>query len=167
MTARSRTPATAPHSLPETAACPGCRTAGGISPEVRMIEIGGPATRLCDGVPRRQFLQIGALGSLGLSLPGLVRAEAAAPPAKRREISCILLWLQGGPSQIDTFDPKPEAPADIRGPFGPLETNVAGIRIADVFPRLARRADRFALLRSVYHPVPAHIVGHQWMLCGA
>jgi hypothetical protein len=131
-----------------------------------MIEIGGPASRLCDGLPRRRFLEIGALGCFGLSLSGLLRAEAAVPAAKRRQTSCIVLWLQGGPSQIDTFDPKPEAPPEIRGPFGALETNVSGIRIADVFPRLARRAHHYALLRSVHHPVPAHIVGHQYMLCG-
>jgi uncharacterized protein DUF1501 len=132
-----------------------------------MIDIHGSASRMCDGVRRREFLKIGSLGSLGLSLPGLLRAEAAVPPARRREISCILLWLQGGPSQIDTFDPKPDAPSEVRGPFGPLETNVPGIRIADVFPRLARHADKYALLRSVHLPGGVHITGHQWMLCGA
>ena len=132
-----------------------------------MIDILGPAAHLCDGVRRRQFLKIGSLGCLGLTLPDLFRAEAAAAARPERPKSCILLWLQGGPSQIDTFDPKPEAPAEIRGPFRPLNTNVAGIRIADVFPRLARRAHHYALLRSIYHPVPAHIVGHQYMLCGA
>lgn len=130
-----------------------------------MIDIHGPATRLCDGIRRRRFLKIGALGYLGLSLPQLLRAEAANPQ-RTPASSCILLWLQGGPSQIDTFDPKPDAPPEIRGPFGVLETNVSGIRIADVFPKLARRAHRYALLRSVHHPVPAHIVGHQYMLCG-
>jgi hypothetical protein len=131
-----------------------------------MIDIGGPSVRLCDGIRRRRFLKIGALGYFGLSLPQLLRADAAPKTAGRRSQAAILLWLQGGPSQIDTFDPKPDAPAAIRGPFAPIATNVAGIRIAEVFPRLARRADRFALLRSVTHPVPAHIVGHQYMLCG-
>ncbi len=131
-----------------------------------MIDVYGPPSHLCDGVRRRQFLKIGSLGCLGLTLPGLMRAEAAAPASERRQTSCILLWLQGGPSQIDTFDPKPDAPSEIRGPFRPLETNVSGIRVADVFPRLARQADKYALLRSVHHPSPAHIVGHQYMLCG-
>ncbi len=130
-----------------------------------MIDIHGPAARFCDGVRRRRFLQIGALGAFGLHLPGLLRAEAAAA-APRRDRACILLWLQGGPSQIDTFDPKPDAPAEIRGPFEPLETNVPGIRIADVFPRLARRAHHYALLRSVHAPSALHIMGHQFMLCG-
>jgi hypothetical protein len=131
-----------------------------------MIDVHGPAVRLCDGIRRRDFLRIGALGYFGLTLPQLMRAEAAMPPTKRREAACILLWLQGGPSQIDTFDPKPEAVAEVRGPFRAIETNVSGIRIAEVFPGLARRADRYALLRSVHHPVPAHIIGHQYMLCG-
>lgn len=130
-----------------------------------MLDIYGPSTRLCDGLHRRRFLQVGSLGSLGLTLPGLLRAEAATP-GRRKHQACILLWLQGGPSQIDTWDPKPDAPKEIRGPFKPIETNVSGIRIAEVFPHLARRADKYALLRSVYHPVPAHIVGHQYMLCG-
>lgn len=129
-----------------------------------MLDILGPRARLCDGISRRRFLQLGSLGGLGLSLPQLLAAEAASPP--RRTLSCILLWLQGGPSQIDTFDPKPDAPAEIRGPFGALETSVSGVRIADQFPRLARRAHRYALLRSVHHPQAAHIVGHQYMLCG-
>src|SRR5437667_7545203 len=114
-----------------------------------MIDIGGPAARLCDG-SRRRFLRIGALGYFGLTLPQALRAEASsASPARRarRPTSCILLWLQGGPSQIDTFDPKPDAPAEIRGPYQPIETNVSGIRITEVFPRLARRADKYALLR--------------------
>jgi len=132
-----------------------------------MLDILGPATRMCDGIRRRRFLQIGSLGAFGLTLPQLLGAEARAEPEARRERSCILLWLQGGPSQIDTFDPKPDAPGEIRGPFSPLETNVSGIRIADVFPRLARRADRYALLRSVHAPQALHIMGHQYMLAGA
>lgn len=129
-----------------------------------MFEIGGPPVRLCDGVTRRRFLQVGSLGPLGLSLPALMAPAAAARPSTAD--SCILLWLQGGPSQIDTFDPKPDAPAEIRGPFQPIETNVSGIRIAEVFPQLARQAHRYTLLRSVHHPNPGHIIGHQFMLCG-
>ncbi|MGV3724015.1 MAG: DUF1501 domain-containing protein [Actinomycetota bacterium] len=129
-----------------------------------MINILGPGSRLCDGVRRRTFLQAGALGAFGLTLPHALSADAAE--RARRRTSCILIWLQGGPSQIDTFDPKPDAPEDVRGPFRPIETNVSGIRIAEVFPKLARRADKFALLRSVHHPQPAHIVGHQYMLAG-
>lgn len=131
-----------------------------------MIDIQGPATRLCDRATRRGFLKVGGLGTFGLSLPSLLRAEAATPAAREKPTSCILLWLQGGPSQIDTFDPKPDAPSEIRGPFRPIETNVSGIRIAEVFPRLARQADKFALLRSVTLPGGIHIIGHQYMQCG-
>ncbi len=131
-----------------------------------MIDIGGPGARLCDGVRRREFLKIGSAGALGLSLPQVLAAEAALPAERRREMSCILLWLQGGPSQHETWDPKPDAPEEIRGPFGAVETNVKGLRISEVFPRLARRAHHYAVLRSVHHPQPAHITGHQWMLCG-
>lgn len=130
-----------------------------------MIDIHGLTTRLCDGIQRRDFLKIGALGYLGLSLPQALAADKQNP--RKRQMSCILLWLQGGPSQHDTFDPKPEAPAEIRGPFKPISTNVPGIQIAEVFPKIARHADKFALLRSVFYPgAGVHIVGHQHMLCG-
>lgn len=132
-----------------------------------MIDILGEGAQTCAGVRRRDFLKIGTLGAFGLTLPHLLRAEAAAAIAPRAPAkACILFWLQGGPSQIDTFDPKPEAVSEVRGPFRPIPTNIPGIRIAEVFPRLARHADKYALLRSVHHPVPAHIVGHQYMLCG-
>lgn len=130
-----------------------------------MINIGGPPVRLCDGVTRRRFLQVGAIGQLGLALPQLL-APRAAGAAEPRADACILLWLQGGPSQIETFDPKPDAPPEIRGPFRPIETNVGGIQIAEIFPLLARQAHHYALIRSVHHPNPSHIVGHQYMLCG-
>ncbi len=130
-----------------------------------MIEIRGPAATLCDGMARRAFLSVGALGAFGLSLPGLYAAEAAGKPRRRK--SCILIWLQGGPSQIDTFDPKPDAPSDIRGPFDAIETNVSGVRISELFPRLARQADQYALLRSVTAPSALHIMGHQFLLCGS
>ncbi len=131
-----------------------------------MIDIGGPITRCCDGVNRRTFLQVGSLGALGLTLPQALRAEAAEQEVPTRAKACILLWLQGGPPQHETWDPKPDAPSEVRGPFSPIETNVSGIRISEVFPKLARQADKYALLRSVHHPSPAHIVGHQYMLCG-
>ena len=81
----------------------------------------------CEGFYRRDFLKIGALGYFGLSLPALLQAQSANAMASR-EKSCILLWLGGGPSHVDTFDPKPEAPAEIRGEFNTIETNANGIR---------------------------------------
>ncbi len=133
-----------------------------------MLDIYQPSRRLCDGLPRRDFLKIGALGAFGLSLADLWRAEASVSrPVAGPEKSCILLWLQGGPSQIDTFDPKPEQPAEIRGPFEAIETNVSGIRVTEPFPKLARCAHHYALIRSVHHPLADHgRNGHQWMLCG-
>lgn len=134
-----------------------------------MLHIHQRPRRLCDGIARRQFLSVGSLSYFGLSLPDLWRSEAAAAssPGRAKARSCILFWLQGGPSQIDTFDPKPDAPAEIRGPFEAIATNVSGIRIAEPFPRLARLADQYALLRSVSHPVAEHGQrGHEWMLCG-
>ena len=90
-----------------------------------MLTIYQRSRRLCDGVARRDFLQIGGLGCFGLSLADVWRAAEASEarsPAGRAK-SCILFWLQGGPSQIDTFDPKPEAPSEIRGPFEAIATN--------------------------------------------
>src|SRR3954465_11343496 len=77
----------------------------------------------CDGISRRDLLRVGGLTALGLTLPGLLKARAETAP--KRETSCILLWMGGGPSHIDTFDPKPDAPVDIRGSFKTIPTNVA------------------------------------------
>src|SRR6266436_3523817 len=93
----------------------------------------------CDGLHRRDFLHAGALAGLGLTLPAfLARAEGAEP-----DVNCIMLFLVGGPSQIDTWDPKPDAPAEVRGPFRPIATNVPGMRISEIFPRMARHADKY------------------------
>src|SRR5439155_20019361 len=83
------------------------------------------------------------------------------------ELSCLLLFLVGGPSHLDTFDPKPNAPSNIRGPFSPIPTNVPGIQICEHLPLMARRADRFAIVRSVHHTsAPIHETGHQLMQTG-
>lgn len=120
----------------------------------------------CDGYTRRDFLHAGALPLLGLGLP---QAEAAAKAAgsDAGDMNCILLFLVGGPSQIDTFDPKPDAPAEIRGPFKPINTNVPGVQISEIFPRLARMMDKVALGRSIYHQATAvHDTGYQMMQTG-
>src|SRR5262249_21958776 len=112
---------------------------------------GKKGVRMCDGLTRRDFLRVGALsaGGVGLSLAdlGALQGGAGAP----RELSCILLFLVGGPSQLDTWDLKPDAPDTIRGPFQPIRTNVPGIDICEHFPQMARRADRYAIIRSVHH----------------
>jgi hypothetical protein len=119
----------------------------------------------CDGLTRRDFLRVGAAtaGAVSLALPDLVHANAA----RSDELSCILLFLVGGPSHLDTFDPKPNAPANVRGPFRPIATSVPGVQICEHLPLMARRADRFALVRSVHHTsAPIHETGHQWMQTG-
>lgn len=122
----------------------------------------------CDGVTRRDFLQVGALGAVGLSLTDLMAAQAAgalAPAARER--SAIMIFNLGAPSQLDTWDMKPEAPAEIRGPFQPIATNVPGIQISEILPQMARHADKFSLVRSCYHTAAAvHDTGHQMMQTG-
>jgi uncharacterized protein (DUF1501 family) len=121
---------------------------------------------LCDGLTRRDFLHAGALAGLGLTLPGFLAAKAAGA-AQDRDVNCIMLFLLGGPSQIDTWDPKPDAPEEVRGPFKPIATSVTGMRISEIFPRMAQQADRFSLIRSVYHTATAvHDTGHQMMQTG-
>src|SRR6516162_147469 len=99
-----------------------------------MLTLRARGARLCDGLTRRDVLQVGSLGLLGLSLPGLRRAAAGTPAPGRRARSCILLFLMGGPPQHSTWDPKPDAPAEIRGQFGPIATTVPGIQICELMP---------------------------------
>jgi uncharacterized protein (DUF1501 family) len=120
----------------------------------------------CDGFSRRDFLHAGSLTALGLTLP-MFLAQKAAGAAADRDVNCIMLFLVGGPSQIDTFDPKPKAPAEVRGPFRPIDTKVPGIQISEIFPKVARHTDKFSLIRSVYHTATAvHDTGHQMMQTG-
>ncbi|MDB5313702.1 MAG: hypothetical protein JWO38_7904 [Gemmataceae bacterium] len=129
------------------------------------LDANRPVT-FCDGLSRRDFLHAGAISPLGLTLSAFERAKAAAA-VKDGDVNCIMLFLVGGPSQIDTFDPKPKAPAEIRGPFSPIRTNVPGIEISEIFPKLATHADKFSLIRSVYHTAAAvHDTGHQQMQTG-
>ncbi len=111
---------------------------------------------------RRTFLAAGALG--GLSLAGYLRLAAAAPPATSR--SGILVFLQGGPSHQDTFDLKPQAPAEYRGEFGPIATRAPGVEICQHLPRLAACADKFAVLRGISHNLAAHDLGTRYVLTG-
>ncbi len=122
----------------------------------------------CDGyrrLPRREFLRVGALAGMGFSLADLLRLEAASA-APRRQMSCILLWLRGGPSSIDMWDLKPEAPAEIRGPFRPIKTNVAGIEVSEHLPLCAKIADRYLLVRSVTQNRDDHEGGSHYMATG-
>src|SRR5262245_4925867 len=106
-----------------------------------MLDILGGASRLCDVVTRRQFPCVAGLGLLGLSLGDLFALRKAGTASPEKEISVIILWLSGGASHLDTFDPKPDAPADVRGEFQPIETNVSGIRFAETLPLTAKHAE--------------------------
>jgi hypothetical protein len=124
--------------------------------------------RFCDGLTRRDFLRVGALaaGSVGLSLADAARLQAAGA-TRRTDINCIILFLVGAPSHLDTWDLKPGAPDNIRGPFRPIQTKIPGVQIGEHFPQMARMADRYALIRSVYHrAAPIHETGHQMMQTG-
>jgi uncharacterized protein DUF1501 len=107
---------------------------------------------------RRQLLVAGAAG--WLSLPGLLRASP------RREKSCIFIYQYGGLSQLDSWDPKPNAPEDLRGPYKPIPTAVPGFRVGELMPQLARRADKFAVIRSMSHTQPVHDVANRMLLAG-
>src|SRR3954452_24796559 len=107
-----------------------------------MWTVRGRSRRLCDGSSRRDFLRVGAIAGLGLDLPGLIQSAGATPQARSstfgRATRCILLFPFGGPPQLDTFDPKPNAPMGCRGELRPIATSVPGIQVSELFPRLAR-----------------------------
>ncbi len=115
---------------------------------------------------RRQFLRAGFLGLGGLSLGDLLHRESIAATASGRKKSVILFFLHGGPSHLETYDLKPHATAEIRGPFNPIATNVPGLEISEFFPLQAQRADRFTLIRSVTHDEADHFAGHRRFLSG-
>jgi len=122
----------------------------------------------CDGLRRRDFLHAGCLSFLGLGLPQVLGLQAqGAVDDDKKDVNCIHLMLVGGPSQLDTWDPKPNAPIEIRGPYKAIRTNVPGIEISENFPRMAKHADKYALIRSLYHTAAAvHDTGHQMMQTG-
>jgi hypothetical protein len=134
-----------------------------------MLKITGKGSiTTCDGITRRDFLQVGTLGAIGLSLSRLAELQAlGAAPAGSDERSCIMIFNLGAPSQIDCWDMKPDAPAEIRGPFKPIRTSSPDIQISEMFPLHAKLADKFSLVRSCYHTAAAvHDTGHQMMQTG-
>ncbi len=144
---------------------------------MRAITQGGHADQ---GRPRessrRSLLRIGSLGALGLTLPGLLRAEAkssALETSRSRRVtpkatiqSCILIFYYGGPSHLDTWDMKPLAPREVRGLFGSISTTVPGLRVSEHMPRTARVMDRLTILRSMHHPMTNHNAAAFTTLCG-
>src|SRR5262249_50720542 len=144
----------------------------GILEYLIMLPLYGAGSRLCDGVTRREMLRLGGLGALGLALPQLLQARQAPTAAARRAggfgqaRSCIVLFLMGGPPQHSTWDPKPDAPANVRGAFGPIATRVPGIRVCELMPRLAHWTDRLAILRAVSTGDNAHSSSGYYMMTG-
>ena len=112
-------------------------------------------SRFCDGIKRRNFLQLGAAGAfgMGVSLPQLLQSQALGHDQNRtiKDVSLIVVFLQGGLSTIDTWDMKPEAPTEFRGEFSPISTAVPGIQICEHLPQIAKHQDKFSLVRSFGH----------------
>lgn len=134
-----------------------------------MLSILGNNVRLCDGITRREMLRIGGLAFTGLAWSDLLRAQETPRPRNTRRASakaCIVVFNYGGPSHIDTFDLKPDAPAEIRGEFRPVATRVAGTQISEHLPRLARLADKYSIIRSVHHRDNDHAIGAYLALTG-
>jgi len=123
--------------------------------------------RYCDGLSRRSFVRTGLAGMAGLGLGDLFRAKAAAAQqGSNKETSLILNWLDGGPSHMDTYDPKPQAPAEYRGIWSPIDTNVPGFQVSEMFPLQAQIADKYSIIRSMHHDAGDHFTGGHWMLTG-
>lgn len=135
-----------------------------------MLNLTMDQIRLCDGIGRRDMLRIGGLSMFGLNLPhwlaGRARAAEAGGPAVK-DVSCILLWMGGGPSNIDTFDMKPDAPPEIRGEFRPIASNLPGLSVCEHLPLMSRQMDKVCLIRSVSHTESGdHTAAHHYMLSG-
>jgi hypothetical protein len=132
-----------------------------------MFTLRGGGARLCDGWTRRDMLHLGGVGALGLTLPGLLstrNVNAAMDGGKAK--ACIVLFLMGGPPQHSTWDPKPNTPAEIRGEFKPIATNVPGIQVCELMPRLARHADKLCILRAISTNDNAHSSSGYYMMTG-
>jgi len=129
---------------------------------------GRGSTHNCNGTSRRDFLQVGTLGAIGLSLPHLMAAQAQGKVKEGHDNkSCIMIFNLGAPSQVDLFDMKPEAPAEIRGPFKPINTVADGVEISEILPEHAKIADKFSLVRSAHHTGAAvHDSGWQMLQTG-
>jgi hypothetical protein len=131
------------------------------------IDTGGTG-RYCDGLSRRHFLQLGVAGMASIGMAGVARAvQGGNPDAKpKKDTSVILLWLDGGPGHMDMYDMKPDAPAEYRGLWKPIRTNVPGIEITELFPLQAKIADKFSIVRSLHHDDGDHFGGAHRMLTG-
>lgn len=127
------------------------------------------AVKRCDGMNRRDFLRVGGLVALGLGLGDffhLQRAFASNSPLTAKAKSCILIWLDGGPSHLETFDPKPNAPQEVRGPLSTIATNLTGVRISECMEQTAKIMDKVAVIRSMTSPLGEHSLGTQYLMTG-
>ncbi|MCA9117902.1 MAG: DUF1501 domain-containing protein, partial [Planctomycetaceae bacterium] len=133
-----------------------------------MLRLTGRATaQTCDGLTRRDFLEAGSLGAVGLSLAQMKQLEAAQQSAPDNDRAAIMIFNLGAPSQQDLFDPKPAAPAEIRGPFKDIATASGEFRLTEVLPLHAKHADKFSVVRACHHTAAAvHDTGHQMMQTG-
>lgn len=138
-----------------------------------MLNLLPGTVRTCEGVARRNFLQIGALAGLGISLPNVLARQAQAKNSAGRQrpqissdTNCILIWTQGGTSHHDTFDPKPQAPVSVKGEFGVIDTAVPGVQFTEILPRMAQELGRFGLLRSWNPMNGSHGIADQHVLSG-
>ena len=127
--------------------------------------------RRCDGVARREVLRLGGLSAFGLGLGSFFRLQNAAHAEQQRTAtkkikSCILIWLDGGPSHLETFDPKPDAPVEVRGPLQTIPTKVTGVRISECLPETAKRMKDIALVRSMTSTLGEHNFGTHYLLTG-
>ena len=131
-----------------------------------MLTLTTGATRHCDRVNRRSFLQVGALAGLGVSLPLALAARKAAAADKGSGVNCILIWTRGGTSHHDTFDPKPDAPVSVKGEFGVIDTAIPGVKFTEVCPTFAKEAKRFGLLRGWNPKNGSHGTADQYVMSG-
>ena len=125
----------------------------------------------CDGRGRRDFLQLGLGAAAGLGFSQILGLRAAAAAASGKasadEVRCILIWLDGGPTHHESFDPKPDAPSEIRGEFGTIRTKIPGVHFSECVPELAKVSDKFTVVRSIHHKDPNHGGGNHYMMTGA
>ncbi len=128
------------------------------------IEMGGESARYCDGMSRRSFVELGVAGMASVALADVLRAKEVS--ARSKDTAVILLWLDGGPSHMDLYDLKPDAPREYRGIWKPIRTNVPGIEISELFPRQARVADKFSIIRSLHHDTGDHFTAGHYILTG-
>src|SRR5215217_705662 len=132
------------------------------------VSLGLERTRLCNGTSRRDFLRVGGLGLFGLSMANVlaVQARGADPGFKPRAKSVILVYLGGGLSHHDSFDMKPDAPEEIRGKYKPIDTNVTGLKIGELLPKMAKTMDKVCLVRSQAHENDHHETATNWVMSG-